>query len=105
MNISLDDQLKLAIACGYEDARIAIDVGNNVNKNKHSFVVVDKVNVFQHTSPDTLMRLMFELKISVEHRMFGWNVHAIGFDADKLTTPEEISQAIISCALTVIGGE
>ena len=112
-SLSLDDQLKLALACGYEDARIAIDVDNNVNKDRHSFVVVDKVNVFQHTSPDTLMRLMFNLKIDVE-----WvELDEVGRGAmqcqvyRRLTlkrflkhcrTPEEIADAILECSMAVI---
>ena len=107
MNISLDDTLNLALAAGYEDARIAIDVDNNVNKDRHSFVVVGKVNIFSPTSPDTLMRLCFELKISVE--WFGgfeeWKISAdIDTDEDVgwAKTPEQIADAILKCSLQVI---
>ena len=48
MNLSLDDQKKLAIACGYED--VSLTPGKTC-------VIADGY-VFDPTSPDTAIRLM-----------------------------------------------
>ena len=105
-NLSLGDQLKLALACGYEGAYMVKDV-------KESAVLVPEQGIFNPTSPDTLMRLMFNLKIDVE-----WvELDEVGRGAmqcqvyRRLTlkrflkhcrTPEEIADAIIECSLAVI---
>ena len=105
-SLSLDDQKKLALAAGYEDARIAIDVDNNVNKDRHSFVVVDKVNIFSPKSTDSLMRLMEKLSIGIKPIRYGYKAqhyilpHVI---REKHTAEaEEIADAIIKCSLQII---
>ena len=111
-SLSLDDQKKLALAkVAYPDV-LWLPSNDNGWGYKAGYTWTE----FRPTSPDTLMRLMFNLKIDVE-----WvELDEVGRGAmqcqvyRRLTlkrflkhcrTPEEISQAIISCALTVIGGE
>ena len=99
MKLSLDDQLKLAIAAGHGSAWIT-------NEN-YVTTTPSMWSIFKPTSPDTLMRLMFNLKIDVE--WFGgfeeWKISAdIDTDEDVgwAKTPEEIADAIIACSLQVI---
>ena len=101
MNLSLDDTLKLALACGYEDAYTVKDV-------KESAVLVPEQGIFNPTSPDTLMRLMTnpELRLSVKtdwNNPTGWLVYA---EPEKYlircTTPEQIADGIIECSMAVL---
>ena len=109
-DIDLDSKLLLAQkGCGYEDAKIIRDVGNDMNKDRRSFVVVDKVNIFEPTSPDTLQRLRFELLITVYWSRFlkRWMVTDEKQSViHECTTQAEIDSATIECALAVLrGGE
>ena len=101
MNLSLDDQLKLALACGYKGAWIFEDRMVRLPPPRK----FENWRSFIPTAPDTLMRLMFELKINVE--WYDRSVAQVGHDGVEYipcTTPEQIADAIIECSLQVIKG-
>ena len=102
-NLSLDDQLKLALACGYEDA---------VRHNDAEILLYPDntwEDIFNPRDPDTLMRLCFELRVSVafDIRTYGWFVdywykNRLILIKENMRTQEEIADAIIECSLQVI---
>ena len=111
MNLSLDDQLKLAQVYDPDEQWVVLDNYNEDVEGNIEHLILG----FNPTSPDTLMRLMFNLKIDVE-----WvELDEVGRGAmqcqvyRRLTlkrflkhcrTPEEIADAILECAMAVING-
>ena len=107
MNLSLDDQLKLAIAAGHTKAYI-----------ERAFVFKypppakrNGLNTFSLKSPDTLVRLCFEFRIGVTPHTGSSNGWMIKFARESYPaisyvyhakTPEQIADAVIECSLQVI---
>ena len=107
MNLSLDDQLKLAIACGYEGAWIFEDRMVRLPPPRK----FENWRSFNPRDPDTLMRLCFELRIGVTPHTGSSNGWMIKFARESYPaisyvyhakTPEQIADAIIECSLQVI---
>ena len=96
-NLSLDDIEKIADAAYPTHPSKAWD-GNGYQ--------VDWVDLFDPTSPDTLMRLCFELRIDVVWDGDAWEVYNAVLDGRGLVceTPEQIADAIIECSLEMING-
>ena len=101
--MTLEDQKRLAIAAGYEDAFI--------QDNKVGISPVElpyPPNAFLPTSPKTLQQLRFNLKISVvwsEDDQCWWVVHTLPVYEHQCTTQAEIDQAIIDCAFVILDQE
>ena len=106
-NLSLDDQKKLAIAkVAYPDV-LWLPSNDNGWGYKAGYTWTE----FNPKSPDTLMRLCFELRIGVTPhtgRSNGWMIKfaresypAISY-VYHAKTPEQIADGIIECSLAVI---
>ena len=106
MNLSLDDQKKLALAA-YPKIQWS-DNGLGQLAADHSSVRLR--DVFNPTSPNTLMRLITnpDLKISTTWHKNGLSINVTLPNGDYKAillpkpTPEQIADAIIECSLQVI---
>ena len=102
MKLSLDDQLKLALACGYEGAWIFEDRMVRLPPPRK----FENWRSFIPTAPDTLMRLMEKLSIGIKPMRYGYKAqhyilpHVI---REKHTAEaEQITDAILECSMEVI---
>ena len=111
MKLTTDQELMLAEAAGYKDAKVE---GYTVIYNHQDMDGFPFADVFDLKSAETLQRLRFELKISVVFNLNNWVITSDTKDdhwvviADSIykhwecTTQQEIDDAIIECAVQIL---
>ena len=99
-SLSLDDQKKLALAkVAYPDV-LWLPSNDNGWGYKAGYTWTE----FHPKSPDTLMRLCFNLRIDVVWDGDAWEVYNAVLAGRGLVceTPEQIADAILECSMEVI---